>query len=150
MSVIDVILNLGVGMVTPSILTNFRNVKKMSFQWSDPLVTLIWGWGIRIWGQKYPQITNSLASWALNEHFSTFLGFWPVSMHLNQELVLFWSSRTQFLPCLNAQSCWWALHTNFTKSRALDQAWNWKFCHFFKIFGHQFGLEFLWLLKRQF
>ena len=50
--------------------------------------------------------------------FRGFGRFWPVSKHFNQELVLVWSSWTQFLPCLSAQSCLWALHTYFTKSRA--------------------------------
>ena len=47
----------------------------MSILLSDPLVALIWGWGIGIRGQKWPQITHSLTNRALNEHFLLFWGF---------------------------------------------------------------------------
>ena len=69
----------------------------MSERLAYPLFPLIWGWGIRFWGQKGPQTNNFWPSGALNEHFLTFLCFWPFFIKKMQYPVVLFQLIAQYM-----------------------------------------------------
>ena len=85
----------------------------MSERLAYPLFPLIWGWGIRFWGQKGPQTNNFWPTGALNEHFLTFLCFWPFFIKKMQYPVVLFQLIAQYMLSTDEYFSLSAPHVNF-------------------------------------